>query len=203
MPYENLTIEKLRRGIIFVLKLMYSPEADKTIVENDVNERCLSARFFAYMLKHTRCDPDYSGLVWDPEYNRHGHATKKLDGSDIIPDLILHHRDGDETNILVVEFKKKGRSVKSDREKLAKLTAPQYDFRYRLGVHIVFGIDKVTLEWFREGKSISFETYRTDTWQSTSFLEDEKPGERRRSCTLMITRACNLNCKGFWFWNNN
>lgn len=31
MPYENLTIEKLRREILFVLKYLYSPEADRAL----------------------------------------------------------------------------------------------------------------------------------------------------------------------------
>ena len=43
--------------------------------------------------------------------------------------------------------------------------------------------------------SFSFEVYRTDTWQTTSFLDDDHPSEHRRNCTLMITRTCNLNCK--------
>ena len=107
------------------------------------------------MMNHTGCDPDYQGVTWDPEYNRHGHDTKELDGSEIVPDLILHHRGDDSANILVVEFKKKGQSLKSDRVKLAKLTGSPYYFRYQLGLLIVFGIDKITLEWFRDGLSFS------------------------------------------------
>lgn len=191
----KLTKVRLTTDILFVLRHLYSPVVDQELVENDANERCLAARFFAYMTSRTGYDPDYRELTWDPEYNRHGHDPKKLDGSEIVPDLILHHRGDDSANILVVEFKKSGRSLKSDRVKLAKLTGSPYYFRYRLGVLIVLGIDKVTLEWFRDGKSISLETYRTDTWQSTSFLDDDQPSEHRRSCTLMITRSCNLNCR--------
>ena len=191
----KLTKAKLTTDILFVLRHLYSPKADRALVEKGTNERCLVARFFAYMMNHTGRDPDYQGVTWDPEYNRHGHDTKELDGSEIVPDLILHHRGDDSANILVVEFKKKGRSLKSDRAKPTKLTGSPYYFRYHLGVLIVLGIEKVTLEWFRNGMSFSFETYRTDTWQSTSFLDDDKPSAHRRSCTLMITRSCNLNCR--------
>ena len=191
----KLTKAKLTADILFVLRHLYSPVVDQTLIENGANERCLAARFFAYMMNLTSCAPDYRKLTWDPEYNRHGHDTKKLDGSEIVPDLILHHRGDDTANILVVEFKKTGRSLKSDRVKLTKLTDSSCYFRYRLGVLIVLGIDKVTLEWFRDGITFSFETYRTDTWQSTSFLDDDKPSEHRRCCTLMITRSCNLNCR--------
>ncbi len=195
--HDNLTMGKLRREILFVLKYLYSPEADWTLIENGANERCLAARFFAYMMNHTCCDPDYSGLTWDPEYNRAGHDPKEMDGNKIIPDLILHKRGDDSANILAIEFKKPGRAKTKDYDVLSGITGWRYHYRYKLGVHIVLGKKTVSLAWFKDGGTdpFSFETYRTDSWQSTSFLSDDVSNERRRSCTLMITRACNLNCK--------
>ena len=116
----------------------------------------------------------------------------------IIPDLILHQRGNDRHNIIAIEFKirRKGRAVnrKEDWEKLSYLTGLAY--RYQYGVNIILGHEKVNLIWFKDGNEIpySYETYSTKTWESTSFLETNKHLERRRSCTLMVTRACNLNC---------
>ena len=160
--YENLTHEKLRQEILFVLEYLYSSEVDGVLIVNGANERCLAARFFAYMMNHTSSDPDYQGLVWDPEYNRHGDDPKRLYGTEIIPDLILHHRGDDRSNILAIEFKKTGLSSVKDVRKLRGLTGREYN--YRLGVHIVLSIEKVTLEWFRKGRSFAVETYAADTW---------------------------------------
>ena len=109
--YNKLTKEKLTEEILCVLKFLYKEDNDRVLVEKDANERCIAARFFAYMMNHTRCDPDYKGLVWDLEYNRKGLQGEPKDMGEgkglIIPDLVLHHRGYDDRNILVCEFKKR------------------------------------------------------------------------------------------------
>lgn len=188
-------MDRLRQDILFVLKHLYKVDAD--LVRNDTNERCLAARFFAYMQNHTARDPAFEGLTWDPEYNRVGEGCdpkEMKDGRKIIPDLILHRRGDNGANICAIEFKKEGRSIRCDLKKLAELTAWKY--RYHYGVEIVIGVNAVSLAWIREGNAApySYETYDVETWRSTSFLDDGPRHERRRSCTLMITRDCNLHC---------
>ena len=195
--YNKLTKEKLTEEILCVLKFLYKEDNDRVLVEKDANERCIAARFFAYMMNHTRCDPDYKGLVWDLEYNRKGLQGEPKDMGEgkglIIPDLVLHHRGYDDRNILVCEFKKR-KPTKRDAEKLAYLTGLAY--KYRFGVQVVLRLDQVDLVWFKDGckEPFSYETYNTGTWELTSPFPNSPSCIGRRHCTLMITRNCNLHC---------
>ena len=202
---REISMEKLRQDILYVLRFLY--QTDGMLIKCKTNERCIAARFFAYMMNHTCGDKAYGNdgeLDWDPEYNRKGleGEAKDMRGdgkyTNIIPDLILHHRGDDSKNVLAIEFKtvkgKRRPSLKEDGQKLAYLTGSAY--RYQYGVNIVLDLDRVEMIWFRDGDETpySYEAYSTKTWSSTSFLASNRQPERRRNCTLMITRACNLNC---------
>jgi len=114
---DKLTKGTITEHILCVLRFLYQKENDRVLIEKDANERCIAARFFAYMMNRTILNPDFSGLVWDPEYNRKGlqGEAKDMDGgkkgrkkwNNIIPDLVLHHRGYDDHNILACEFKKR------------------------------------------------------------------------------------------------
>ena len=185
---EKISKEKLSEDIRFVLRRLY--EEDCLLIKCGANERCLSARFFAYIMDYTKHDDAYvinddtyvdtgKRLDWDPEYNRKGieGEPKDMGGGrrlqKIIPDIVLHHRGNDFANICVFEFKRKWRSLKADFEKLAYLTGPAY--RYRFGVSIVLLSDRVKLFWFRKGKMDpnSPEIYSTKTWEPLQNSTDE------------------------------
>lgn len=69
-------------------------------------------------------------------------------------------------------------------------------YRYRFGVQLVLRTDSVDLIWFHEGieEPFSYETYDVENWKLRTILDENRQYERRRSCTLMITRNCNLHC---------
>lgn len=196
---ECFTKHKLLGDIISALKLVYKYDID--LIRSNVNERCVVSRVFHYIAKRTENDADYTGLVWDAEYNRvglQGEAKKmgdvKASWSHIIPDLVLHHRGDDYRNVLVCEFKK-NRYAKADVRKLAYMTGIAYQYKY--GLQIVLRENEVDLVWLRDGceEPYSFETYSTATWEEKSPFPDSLAPVGRRSCTLMVTRSCNLNCR--------
>ena len=109
---REISMEKLRQDILYVLRFLY--QTDGMLIKCKTNERCIAARFFAYMMNHTCGDKAYGDdgeLDWDSEYNRKGleGEAKDMRGdgkfSNIIPDLILHHRGDDSKNVLAIEFK--------------------------------------------------------------------------------------------------
>ena len=164
------------------------------LIEAGASERSLVARLFVYMVnlsESTLADD----VKWDCEYNRRGFSgkPKDLNGSKIIPDVILHKRGDNTSNICALEFKW-NKPSRRDYCKLSSLTSGEYNYRY--GIQVVFNRDRVDLIWFRNGgeEPYSYESYRTDTWEPISDFAINRPHERRRNVTLMITRECNLRC---------
>ena len=197
MQYEMLTLEKLQKDLLSAFQFLYL--RDSQLVECGANERCLSARYFSYIQNKVLKDPAYDGLTFDPEYNRKGIGGKpKNMGGDgkIIPDIILHKRGTDTANILVIEFKKSCRAARRDNDmrKLAYMTGTAYSYRY--GLYVEMGKDELLLSWFQNGGPLPIlvDRYSTCDWESLSMLAEHRQSARRRGCTLMVTRRCNMNC---------
>ena len=195
MPHIQQNKDKLTADMLFVLKYLYSDMADAQLVRESFNIRCVVARFFAYIMNHTCCDSAYRGLTWDSSYVNANNKT--IDRKHFVPDLILHDRKcrtcEDEENVCIIQFARNSKEKKS-RQLLCKMTAASNPLRFWYGVFITLGTETVTLEWFKDGNLFSYETYRTDTWEDTSFIENDHTHADRRDCMLMVTRACNLNC---------
>lgn len=85
-------------------------------------------------------------LAVDVEYNRHGHGKKELlitpnGGSESVPtvvrpDIVVHSRGNDHSNILAIEVKKPGTDLSHDRRKLEAL---KQQYGYKLAAHVVVG----------------------------------------------------------------
>ena len=101
------------------------------------------------------------GINVDVEYNRHHSDPKRLnlprrDASDrelrattVFPDIIVHVRDTDESNLVVLEVKKKGEPLDYDSQKLRAFCK---ELGYRHAGHVVVGVDangqaSAELEW--------------------------------------------------------
>lgn len=163
-------IESLMKLFAGALDNLYNQE--RGIVRSDVNERCMAAHVFSYMKNKWNRFKSLRSYQLDYEYNREGESglPKKLyckyveDNKAkwhlIIPDLIVHVR-GDmsgQKNLCVIEFKKFGINSSDDIVKLEEMTR-QNDygkFRYKLGLHVVFGMSLGATEFeiFINGKSI-------------------------------------------------
>lgn len=116
--------EKLQRTLSRLTK------KDSFIIAEDVNERSMTHVFATYLADEF---PEYHV---DCEYNRmlgkNGEQIKKqiygrtdisvpiddLDATTVFPDIIVHRREGNLDNLLIVEAKKRGRDPRPDYEKL-------------------------------------------------------------------------------------
>lgn len=79
---------------------------------NDLHERTITHKIAEYL------QPLFHEWNVDLEYNRDGHNTKRVNlnqvpdaswdaGSNVFPDIIVHHRGNNENNLLIIEAKKR------------------------------------------------------------------------------------------------
>lgn len=133
--------------------------ADRYLLEHDLSERCIASRLALHLQSSF---PEFSV---DVEYNRAGDAAKRLglpeecansfddDGlALVVPDIIIHTRGPDGTNVLGIELKKQHdrRGPNCDRKRISAL---KERFGYQFGVLIVCETRRVdaasiqVLEW--------------------------------------------------------
>lgn len=201
--FEDKDFDKKSLGevVLGALRSFYADASNVQMIKNGVNERCIAAWIFHYLNNVVSICPtcgtaNLPELRWDLEYNRNGESSKEVDGGKVIPDLILHKR-GSDKDICVIEIKKeKGAETENDYRKLMAMTSQFCKYRYAFGIHLILGENNFSMAWFKNGcgKPFSFERYNAKTGKVVSFLGDEENNPRRRSCTLMVTRSCNLNC---------
>ena len=69
---------------------------EQYLISRDLSERCICAKFASY-LERTIADSEFHDYVVDVEYNRgsrgNEYAAKKLEGHNIVVDLIVHKRN--------------------------------------------------------------------------------------------------------------
>lgn len=151
-------IEELKFLIEESLDILYSN--DQYIIDNSTNERAVVFKFGTYMYEIIRNSSFYD-FDLDSEYNRRHAFTKRTknfpDG--IIPDLLIHERNSQDNNLLVMEFKgywnKKDRS--DDFIKLQEFTCQdkgrEYYYGYALGVFVFLTPNRADVEtiYFKNG----------------------------------------------------
>ena len=125
-------------------------ENDRSLIIRDANERSIVFRFGVYlceMLKTTvfrDCDVDV-------EYNRNGYDPKRIpsrQSNGAVPDLIIHKRESNNYNILVLEFKternRNNQNQSEDKKKIEELTSTVGEYRFRYGATILIGYEEPT-----------------------------------------------------------
>lgn len=121
---------------------------DSELLDLDVAECSLSHRLAHYMELSATIQPP---LTVDCEYNRHFRDPKKLilpprnflnrelRKTTVLPDILVHERNSDANNLIVLELKKPGENTDYDRQKLCA-------FREQLGythsAHVILGYSK-------------------------------------------------------------
>ena len=117
---------------------------ERSLLDLDVTERALSHHLARYMSTRVR-EP----LSVDCEYNRHFDDPKRLDlpprqaldrevrATTVFPDVIVHERNSQDSNLLVVELKKPGEDLEYDE---LKLRAFRRVFGYRHTAHVILGL---------------------------------------------------------------
>jgi hypothetical protein len=102
----------------------------------------------------------YSKFDLDFDYNRNMEDAKrtKVHPKGIYPDLILHKRGNNESNILALEFKPYWNPDNSDDvDKLKELTSPDQQYRFHLAISIILGQrrNQCTFTYFKKGRVVS------------------------------------------------
>ncbi len=122
----------------------------------DVTERALSHHLALYLSQYVP-----AGFHVDVEYNRHFADPKRLElppraaldrelrATTVFPDIIVHKRNSDDANLLVLELKKPGEPLDYDN---LKLRAFRRELYYRHTAHLILGCDESgavvnRLEW--------------------------------------------------------
>ena len=119
---------------------------DKNLLCLEANERSITHKFAEHLQRQ------FADLDVDCEYNRRNDKTKRLPckrdttrtdclhhAKRVFPDIIVHKRGCDISNMLVIEVKKSNRrGVKRDKSKLHRFTCPDGWYGYELGLLLVF-----------------------------------------------------------------
>ena len=117
---------------------------DRYLLDVDVNERSVAARLAMYLQE------DFVGYAVDVEYNRAGAEIKRLmavvcrcprgrietEGQRVLPDVIVHRRGDNKSNLLVIEVKKSSdpRGTDCDHERLEAFRA---ELGYKFGALVL------------------------------------------------------------------
>lgn len=128
---------------------------EKYLIENDLSERCICARFAMY-LSRALIDSRYEGYYVDVEYNRgtygEDYSPKQIEDKKIVVDLIVHKRGYDAEvgydNLICIEMKKSTdrRGCNNDEERLRKMTDYRYGFNYKIGIMLIINMSEHKLE---------------------------------------------------------
>lgn len=130
-------------------------EKDVYLIENDLSERCICARF-AMCLALSLENTEYSEYYVDVEYNRgmdgRERSPKRINDQPITVDLVVHKRGYDcdygFDNLICIEMKKSTNHIGCihDEERLRKMTNANYGFCYKLGVMLLVNMDLKRIE---------------------------------------------------------
>lgn len=99
-------------------------------------------------------------ITVDAPYNRHGEDKKRLNGGTIELDVAIHEPFSDNHNVLAIEMKTQNKPKdENDIEKLKGLTLENGDYRYQLGLFVVFGIEAkagevLKMVWYKNGQEL-------------------------------------------------
>jgi hypothetical protein len=115
---------------------------DYQLLDLKVCERALQFKIAHYMAQSLLIRLP---LTLDCEYNRHYDNEKQLQlpqkhrASKVFPDILIHERNSDNRNMLVLEIKRPGQNLAHDRNKLRAFVA---QLNYRHAGHIIIGHDR-------------------------------------------------------------
>ena len=120
-------------------------EEDGHLLMIDVSERCIAARLAMYLREY------FPAYDVDVEYNRHGKDKKQLyelvyhhgvhrdrddEGQTVLPDVIVHRRGVDESNLLIIEMKKSENRVGLEKDR-RRIRAFQRELGYKFGALVI------------------------------------------------------------------
>lgn len=173
MPQRDSFAEVEGRLLRALLKVR---KYDSFLLKHDVHEISITHKLAIYLRSEF---PRYN---IDIEYNRHGRSTKRIPprtlegefnrtrnepGDLVRPDIVIHKRDNDLSDLLVIEAKKQKWDddiPQKDIDTLSWLTEPNnygdHDFGYQHGLFLAFdGATRVQMVWFHNGHEDARRTF--------------------------------------------
>lgn len=142
--------EKLYKRVSAALAAFF--REDRKLLHVDASERSISHKLAEQLQKQ------FPQLNVDCEYNRHINSVKRLtyrydetikpddlEAKTVFPDIVVHKRQSDESNLLVIEIKKgdSGQRTSHDVEKLKAFTVEPYV--YGIGLFLSFNVQRKRL----------------------------------------------------------
>lgn len=112
---------------------------DKYLLVNDVSERAITHKFGTYLQillgnKEELCKYDV-----DCEYNKNIDELKKTPNfqNGTYPDIIIHKRSSNDSNLIIMEFKKKTENnIEKDIQKIKDFIDLAGDYKYKYGFFV-------------------------------------------------------------------
>ena len=132
-------------------------DKDKALLELKVYEPAVAHRIAVYLEHIFGQDESFRGLNlnFDCEYDKCEDRRKEdPDGKPMRPDILVHRRNQQEGNLIVMEIKKTRKSS-WDEKKLKALTNATGYFKYELGVFVYFPKGEPKYIWFAKGQRLA------------------------------------------------
>ena len=153
-----MIFDDVKKSISKALNEFY--ENDNVLVNynasnNSVCERTISARLAIYLQNMFK---EYNV---DCEYNKHINDIKRLENKNIFPDIVIHKRQNDDSNLLWIELKKsksKKRFIFNDEERLKTVTMKLPEgFSYQYGALVIISqkLKDCVIKFYENGKLIN------------------------------------------------
>lgn len=133
-------------------------EEDKDLLEPAGQEEALSSRLRSYI--ETNLIEEFNNIEEikvDYNYTKHTREPKKIDSTGIKPDIVIHRRYTDTSNIVAIEIKHQRKLNKKDLWKLKKLTEDNGEYKYDLGIGLELNNEDYNIYLFYNGRQINEE----------------------------------------------
>ena len=205
---EEITEPQLYEILTTILKQFYSN--DSILLEKDIHELTISARFMFYF---QNLIPHYNV---DIEYNRHIDDIKELLYNDstihkVRPDIIIHKRGNDEHNLLILELKKECNTQDNcsstenmeeckDINRLKQFTEESKckkndntSYNYKYGIWLICAKNECLIFLFKKGKLISKKIYNVKKQELSNFNTIPricKKCKNKIRCEIINTLIC-------------
>lgn len=141
MKLTEEQIIQLKEIIQISLDNLY--QNDSELIQIGGMEQAVSFRFGTYLLRQCQQIDWLRDYNFDMEYNKNGLVTKRTTRrpNGVRPDLIVHTRNSNDTNILVIEIKGcwNHESRENDLIKLEDFVHQEGEYMYGLGVLLDLG----------------------------------------------------------------
>lgn len=164
---DKISFDLVRELVIGALNDFYENDAillDYINEREAVSERCMVFHIGCYMIERMKAIPVFKNFQLDCEYNRNlgdpklVHIRRSEDGSEELhkayPDLIIHKRQRNDDNLLVIEFKK-GDAPKDaltlDIDKLRYFTRQDGEYSYKYGLYIALYKQRSEIRLYQNG----------------------------------------------------